>query len=76
MSSESKAVFEAALSLSPDDRAELADELWISLDTAHQAEVEAARNAILEKRLDELDRGVAGLVPAEEVFRQMGERHK
>lgn len=76
MTVDSKAVFEAALSLSPDDRAELAERLILSLDEKHQTDLEAAWNAEIQRRLDEIDQGKVELIPGEEAMRLLRARKK
>lgn len=76
MSSNSKAVLEAALSLSPEDRAELAERLMLSLDEQHQAEVERAWEEEIGRRLDQIDRGEVTLISAEEAKQRIRERKK
>jgi putative addiction module component (TIGR02574 family) len=56
-----------ARALPPEDRARLAEELLASL-APHDADVEAAWDIELRRRIDEIDRGEAPLVPAEEAF--------
>lgn len=56
-----------ARALPPEDRARLAEELLASLDP-HDADVEAAWDVELRRRIDEIDRGEARLVPADEAF--------
>ena len=57
-----------ARALSPEDRATLAEELLASLQESAHPEIEAAWDEEIRTRLDEVERGVAKLVPAEEVF--------
>ena len=56
-----------AKALPPGDRARLAEELLVSLDP-HDADVDAPWDVELRRRIDEIDRGEARLVPAEEAF--------
>ena len=56
-----------AKALPPEDRARLAEELLASL-APHDADVEAAWDVELRRRVDEIDRGEARWVPAEETF--------
>ena len=76
MSTNSKAVLEAALSLPPDDRVELAERLMFSVDEQHQAELERAWDAENARRLDEIDRGEATLISGDEAMRRLEERKK
>lgn len=74
MSGKSKSILEAALSLSADERAEIAERLMFSLDDQHQAEIEAAWDAELQRRADEVDRGDVALIPGDEAMRRLRER--
>ena len=59
-----------ALSLPPEERVRLAEEL---LATVHKvdAEVEAAWEEEIKLRLEEIDGGIAKLIPADEVFAEI-----
>jgi putative addiction module component (TIGR02574 family) len=59
-----------ALELPPEERVRLAEKL---LATVHQidAEVEAAWDQEIQRRLAEIDNGTAKLIPAEEVFAEV-----
>lgn len=59
-----------AKALSPAERARLAEELLASLDP-HDAEVEAAWDEELRRRIDEVERGTVQLVPADQAFAQV-----
>jgi putative addiction module component (TIGR02574 family) len=56
-----------ASALSPEDRARLAEELLSSLDP-RDAEVEMAWDVELRRRIEEVERGAAPLIAAEEAF--------
>ena len=58
-----------AQALSPEERARLAEELLASLDP-HESDVEAAWDAELRRRIDEVERGAVELVPAERALAQ------
>jgi len=51
-----------------EERAQLAEELLASLNTYADSEIEAAWDEEIRRRVDECERGVAKLIPAEEVF--------
>lgn len=59
-----------ALELPPEERVRLAEKL---LATVHEvdAEVEAAWDQEIRRRLAEIDNGTARLIPAEEVFAEV-----
>lgn len=57
-----------ALELAPEDRARLAEELLASLEGDLEADVDAAWDAELKKRIAEVESGAVTLIPADEVF--------
>ena len=59
-----------ALSLPVDQRAELAKELLSSLDEVSEAEAEQLWFQEAARRADEIDRGAAQRIPADEVRRR------
>ena len=61
-----------ALKLTPDERADLADWLWVS--ATPRAEVEAAWDVEISRRIAEIDAGTATLIPSEEVMARMEEK--
>ena len=60
-----------AQTLHPEDRARLAELLLDSIHQSGDRTVESAWDEELQRRIDEVDRGTARLVPAEEVFAQV-----
>lgn len=60
-----------AQTLRPEDRARLAELLLDSIHQSVDLAVESAWDEELQRRIDEIDRGTARLVPAEEVFAQV-----
>ena len=59
---------ERGRALRPEDRARLVELLLESLDEAPVAEIQAAWEVEIERRLAEYDRGEARAITAEEVF--------
>lgn len=59
-----------ARALPPEERARLAEELLASLDP-HDAEVEAAWDEELRRRIDEVEHGTVQLIPADQAFAQV-----
>ncbi len=59
---------ERAKVLPPEDRARLAEELLASPEESPSAEVDAAWDAEIRKRIAEVEVGTAALRPADEVF--------
>jgi len=60
-----------AMKLSPEERADLADRLWIS--AMPREEVAAAWDAEIARRVAEIEAGTVELIPSEEVFAQIDE---
>ena len=63
-----------ALSLAPQEREELAEAIWLSIDGLTREEIDAAWVAECQRRLDAVDRGEMELVPGEQVIRELRER--
>ena len=57
--------------LTPEDRAELARFLVESLDEGEQQDVEAAWDAELKRRAEEIESGLVAGEPAEKVLREL-----
>lgn len=66
----SETILREALSLSVQERAELAEQLLSSLDALSEAEVEQLWLREAARRADEIDQGLTRLVPADDVRRQ------
>ena len=74
MDTQAEQVLQIALSLSADDRAEIAESLIQSLDEGRAAEIEAAWSEKIKRRIEQIDKGEVQFVPADEVTRGMRER--
>ncbi len=74
MSSRGTQVLKEALSLSPAERAEIAERLLSRLDPPSQEGIDALWGKEAEERLDAFDRGEIKAISAKEVFEQVG-RH-
>jgi putative addiction module component (TIGR02574 family) len=79
MSAATKEIIEAALKLEPEEREQIADALWDSLDHGDdEASVEKAWDDEIARRSKEIDEGRAELVAWEDVkakiARRLGER--
>lgn len=61
-----------AMNLSPEERADLADWLWVS--AMPREEVKAAWDAEIARRIAEIDAGTAKLIPSEEAFAAIDEK--
>jgi putative addiction module component (TIGR02574 family) len=60
-----------ALALSIEERSWLAHDLWESLRTPEEREIDAAWETEIERRVAEVEAGTAKLIPAEEVLREL-----
>ena len=69
-----KAIIDSALELPREERARVAREIIASLDDPADRDVDAAWLAEVERRLDEVDRGTAALVPWDTVRERAAER--
>lgn len=74
MPSNAKQLEAQALKLSREERAELADKLWLSLE--EKGEVDSAWAAEIEHRLREIDEGKVGTIPHEDVVAEMRARYR
>lgn len=72
MTEEATDLLKKALALPPEARAEIADSLLESLDSAPPDEdVEAAWSKEIKRRMDDIDSGKVQLIPYEEVRRRL-----
>jgi putative addiction module component (TIGR02574 family) len=71
MNAETEAIFSAALSLPPDNRASLAEKLLDSLGKKEQEEIDAAWAKEAEDRLKAFEEGKIKGVPIQEVMRSV-----
>jgi len=71
MSSKTAELLKQALSLSVEERADLAGQLIESLESAESESVRAAWDVEIEKRMTELDSGAVQPVSLEEAFRRL-----
>ena len=71
MSLQLQEVVNKALNLSPEERAELAHELILSLDDTRDKEVETAWDAEIERRVREIKSGKAKGRPAEDILAEI-----
>jgi putative addiction module component (TIGR02574 family) len=68
MSQDYAEIEKSARMLSPEERARLAEAMTESLRQAMPADIEAAWEAEIKRRVEAYERGEANLVPAEDVF--------
>ena len=57
-----------AMKLSPDERADLADRLWLSVHEQEQEQIDTAWDAEIERRIAQLEAGQVEGVPWETVI--------
>ncbi|MBP0018309.1 MAG: addiction module protein [Cyanobacteria bacterium SBLK] len=69
-------IFSAALTLSPNLRAMLAEQLLTSLDAVEQREIDAAWAEEAEKRVLELTEGRVQLISGKQVIQELRSRHQ
>ncbi|HEY0347012.1 MAG TPA: addiction module protein [Pyrinomonadaceae bacterium] len=69
-------ILSAALSLSPNERAMLADHLLTSLDGPNQKEIDAAWAEEAERRMREIDEGKVELIDGELVMERLRSRRR
>jgi putative addiction module component (TIGR02574 family) len=74
MDTQAEQILQTALSLHPNDRAEIAATLIQSLDEQIDADVEAAWAEEIKRRIESIDKCQVQLIPADEVMRGMRER--
>ena len=70
MTTQAKELTKQALALSPEERVKLADRLIASVDDFASPEIEAAWQEEITRRVAEIEKGQAQLIPAEEVHRK------
>ena len=71
MTQKSQVVLEEALKLSPNERAEVAEQLIASLEEAPDTDVEQAWQEEVQRRLQQVERGEVKTIPWEEVQRRL-----
>ena len=67
-----KEIVEGALKLAPEQRAEIINDLWASLD----ASLGDAWEAEIQRRVQDVDAGRVKTIPAEEVFSRLDQRFR
>jgi putative addiction module component (TIGR02574 family) len=69
-------ILTAALSLTPEARAQLADQLLASLDGEDQKEIDAAWGKEAERRIQEIREGKVETIDGESVMKELRSRFK
>ena len=75
MTQKSQVVLEEALKLSPNERAEVAEQLIASLDEAPDAGVEQAWQEEVQRRLQQVERGEVELIDSDTVMAELRKNH-
>jgi len=70
MTTQAKELTRQALELKPEERIELAETLLTSVDGFTSPEIEAAWMEEIARRMEEVEKGQAKLIPADEVHRK------
>ena len=76
MSPNAQRILDEARQLPPDERDWLAECLLIKDESLSAADVDAAWDAEIKRRLDEIDSGAVEMIPGEEVLARMDARLK
>ena len=76
MTDDAKHVLQAGLALPVDDRLDLAEHLLLSLPPDRRAEIDAAWDIDINRRLEEIDSGRATLLTHEEAMERLRARRK
>jgi putative addiction module component (TIGR02574 family) len=71
-----KEIMNAAMTLSPDEREMLAEDLIASLDAEDQETIDRLWAEEAERRNKEIEDGVVRAIPGEEVMRRLRSRYK
>jgi putative addiction module component (TIGR02574 family) len=59
------------LALTPEERGNLAEDLWDSNRTPEELEIDRAWMVEVERRVAEIDAGIGTLIPGEDVIREL-----
>lgn len=73
MTERATAVFEAAMTLTDDERLELADRLFFTLSPERQAKIDRAWAEEVKRRAAAVERGEVELIDGDEVFGRLEE---
>jgi putative addiction module component (TIGR02574 family) len=75
MKADAKKILEEAMQLEPATRAFIAEALLEGLDFEQDFEVSQSWQAEIQRRCDEIDRGIAGLVDSDAVMAELRKKH-
>jgi putative addiction module component (TIGR02574 family) len=74
MSIDVQTIFSHALALPPEMREELAEKLWLSLDSKEQEEVQKAWLEEIESRIDAYEKGEMTSIPLDQAVSSLREK--
>ena len=76
MPTDANRIAEAAMALSPDERAKLVERLILSLEAADREALDAEWNAVIDRRLAQIDGGTISLIPFDVAMQRFRERKR
>lgn len=76
MTTKGESVADSALALPPDERAELAERLILSLDETYHADLTAAWDAEISRRVADVKDGNITLIAADQALEMIRQRKK
>ena len=75
MTDKTQAIVEQALKLSPTERAEVAEQLLVSLDEVPDTDIEQAWQEEIQRRIQQIDRGEVELIDSDTVMAELRKKH-
>jgi len=75
MTDKTQAILEQALKLSPTERADVAEQLIVSLDERPDADAEQAWQEEVQRRLQQVERGEVELIDSDTVMADLRKKH-
>ena len=75
MTDKTQAILEQALKLSPTERADVAEQLIVSLDERPDADTEQAWQEEVQRRLQQVERGEVELIDSDTVMADLRKKH-
>ena len=75
MTDKTQAILEQALKLSPTERADVAEQLIVSLDERPDADTEQAWQEEVQRRLQQVERGEVELIDSDTVMPDLRKKH-
>ena len=75
MTDKTQAILQQALKLSPTERADVAEQLIVSLDERPDADTEQAWQEEVQRRLQQVERGEVELIDSDTVMADLRKKH-